>query len=336
VPKIRIAPNGSSPSCNLASCRKLISCLKHVPIWSSGVRKWNRTKWKLFDEPKFLIQSIDEPYSAVAKAAAENRSLDLAQKQLDEATAQHKAEQAQQGSTKQSSKSTSSLPAPRKSSVATTNQHGTTTNRRRSSVSPAAINIRDNFLIEPFNEFKLHAISINNSFDLDWLSQIGRSISSRMSADLLSSMRRSFIAGYISLVPDEMKVGIAIANKQDDLLRRSTIFVDRIINSIIAALRRRKVDTLNSSDRMIAINAVFDSLKFRIDFVFDVEIRKARNFGKVLALRDSRIKEVSIATFDTVCDKCRSHSKEVIRFENKMVCHPEIAKELRRQIQAAI
>jgi hypothetical protein len=29
-------------------------------------------------------------------------------------------------------------------------------------------------------------------------------------------------------------------------------------------------------------------------------------------------------------------SREVIRFQNKMVCHPEVAKELRRQIQAAI
>lgn len=273
---------------------------------------WYETAWKLFDEPKLLIQSVDEPFSAESKAASRNKSLDITPTDLDEEEQARSDELEQEGEIQRKTSIAKAKLGKRPTNrSATTNQHGTTLGKRKSSFNYKwQVYLADNVLLQPFEQFQKYAESDDPSASIEWLSSIGQTLILRMSRDLLSETRRSFLRGYLEILDMPELAGEATSRYHDHLAKRATDYTTSIINNVLAALRRYQIDNMLSADKLTAVRTIFDALKFRIHFIWDVETRKAYNFGKVLALRQqgfSTIKMLSNNNDGSSCKKCSQH-----------------------------
>ncbi|RKX65220.1 MAG: hypothetical protein DRP42_05110, partial [Tenericutes bacterium] len=61
-----------------------------------------------------------------------------------------------------------------------------------------------------------------------------------------------------------------------------------------------------------AVESVFDSFKFRSDFIEDVEIRKAFSFGRARGLKTLGVEQGIIEAKDESCDMCLEHIGDIV------------------------
>ena len=231
---------------------------------------WHRTFWKLFEEPKAMIQAMDEPWSAIAKAAAENKATAVDPQQL-------KAAGAEKLATEKALIKAKPKPAARKDSVT------------------------DHVLTGMYSDLEENVIFNAMHSDRTYASGVIRAQATRMVDALSIAATAAFIKGYTDntrrdMSPARMSVSRAAIRS------RATRYINRLSAGLIDALGRN-IDSIAPNDKISLVRSVFSSLKYRIDLIADVEIRKAYNYGKVLAYRETGIPQVEFG-MNLECSKC--------------------------------
>ena len=240
---------------------------------------WYATYWKLIDEPKALIQSIDEPYSQAAKAAAQSRSTEVTETQRQEAGQEQEDRDIRLEKEKAKAKPKPAAPAARK---------------------------RDS-LRRKFNLLQSDTEStiLNNHFDIHWFRQLAYATETAMFSELKSRSMAAFADGYRTVNPNKKSQIAATMRGRVKIESRVNFYVHRLIENTIQAVDRQRIDVLANDDRIQRVKAVFDALKYRNDFIEDVEISKARNLGMIEAARDLGYTHFKLVVDDDSCPRCK-------------------------------
>lgn len=247
--------------------------------------EWHATFWKLIGEPKTLIQAIDEPYSAVAKAAVANRSTSITAAGNAEAADEQKEREIELEKEKGKAKVAIAKPKP-------------------------TAKKKDNFLRQRFDDLgnDIVALVSQERVDMPWLSQLLSMTETVMINDLRSRSMAAFASGYRSLNSNANQQVDATIRSRAKIESRINFYVHRLMRNIFDMIKRQRIDELEKSDRIQKVKAIFDSLRYRTDFMHDVEIRKARNLGILEAARDLGLTEWSLVVDEESCGICKSAS----------------------------
>ena len=255
--------------------------------------EWNKSRWKMFEEPKLLIQALDEPYTPAAMAAAGNNSLGITTGDLDESAKKTNEQEMAMEQERTKAKIAVAKAKPR-----------------------PTVSRKDGFLNSTFVQVKkdtVERVVIKQSLDHNWVASLIRAQMHPTIGRLVTAQLLAFRKGYaqIGSIEDE-RFAIAIKLARISLQERAERFIHRLTEGVISSLRRHvKEDTDNKSQ---VTRAVFDSVEFRTRFIEDVEIRKAETFGRAIAMRNlqGRTSVSSITTNDNACAKCQSRDGQTV------------------------
>lgn len=239
--------------------------------------EWYKTRWKLFEEPKILMQSIDEPYSKLAK--------DVAKANITKAGEKSKAVTAAQA----------------------TSQPVTSRQVKNAVVTETISNIKDILDLQLEHEA---------SYDAHWFKAKVMTQMDGLLSKTLALQMAEFKKGYSSII----KPGVDFYNVSSYARRvlrdRIEFYINRLVRDILNSLQR-KLSHLSDADQLkLVANAVFDSLSYRASFIEDVELRKAYNLGRLLALIDNGSTEASVTTIKDSCNVC-SNTEGILDISNK-------------------
>lgn len=265
--------------------------------------QWHKTFWKLFDEPKLLIQSLDEPFSPTAKAVARSQSLEPTSADMDEAG------QAQQDQEIALEKERT------KAKIAVAKAKPKTVTR------PSAPKRKDGYLANTFVEVKkdvVQRVSRELKLDYDWVGTIVRAqmtpTINRLITEQVTAFRRGY-AQYTNVTDSAFvkQVGTARTLFRD----RSERYINRLTENVISTLRRNVDNNDDITEIKAKTRAVFDTLQYRTTFIEDVEVRKAHAFGRVIGARikaagDIDVKVWSTTTQEDACTNCKARSGQLM------------------------
>lgn len=264
--------------------------------------EWALTYWKLFEEPLNIIRSIDEPWTIAAQAASQMRSLGVTQQQ--QRIAGQETEKAEKRAAEED----------RKTKIAVTKAR------------PKPIRKKDHYLATSFKELEEDTVervkkdlNLRKVIDYDYILSYARTWAAEASKKMISLAMVQLIKGF----NDETGMQ---SRKAEELIIRGRGEVEERIERLITKLAlytinqiRRRVDS-NTQDVTIAgdihrisiaeTHVAFDVSKYRADFIYDVEIRKAYNFGRLLGLRFMDV-IVKIDPSPDCCDRCRVYAARI-------------------------
>jgi hypothetical protein len=247
--------------------------LPNAEVDQEELVEWNELSWKLFDEPKALIQAVDEPFSPAAQAAAANPATSVTPQNVATAGEEETAAEV---------KKIKAKPKPK---------------------APVRNSLQDNLLTVLYNDLEenLAFNLVREKFSIGYISSVIRAQSVRMSEKLIAKTTSSFLTGYSRNTNASLQEGKYLSVRKN-LEARAIKYISRLSNSIIDALTRN-VDTHTSNDKISVVRSVFSSLKYRTDLIVDVETRRAYNYGVVLALKNRGIKQIQLDS-STECARC--------------------------------
>jgi hypothetical protein len=262
---------------------------------------WNKMRWKMFEEPKLLIQAIDEPFSLAAKAAVANKSIGMTEEQAGQAAKE--GQQAQEAIKRAGTSPTAGLPTRKKLTQKLTNS------------------LQDAVLVSHFNELSDGIISYLDDrgiYAADWVDKLLLVNKDKIIDQLISLQMSAFQNAYLATqsgidsqyVKSTQKARIQIA-------QRTNYYVDKLLKDTTAHLKRNltdKTELLGSLAREI-----FDSLQYRISAIEDVELAKAKTFGTALALKNRGYKQVIVVNSDSHCSNCLTQSKQSLLLDNILI-----------------
>lgn len=239
--------------------------------------EWHATYFKLIEEPKALIQAIDEPYTPAAKAAAASRATSVTEQDRQEAG----EEQTQQKEREA---------------------------RARTANKPTAKT--QDFLTTRYNDLEGDLLNMVNTseYNFDFFRQLANTTTDFMIKDLKSRSVAAFMSGYRSLNRDLSQQTDASIRSRGKIVNRVEFYVNRLMRDTVNAVGRQHIADLPNSDRIHRVKAVFDSFRFRNRFMEDVEIRKAYNLGFLEAAKDLGFNEWNVVAPDDACETCKNAS----------------------------
>lgn len=254
------------------------------PDISEQYPEWHATAWKLIEEPKALIQAIDEPYSAAAVAAAESKSTSVTTPQMQQASEEQKSHEVELEKEKGKAKIAIAKMKPK----------------------PAVR--KDSFLTQRYEALEFDTINMINSetYSDTWLRQMAFMTESEMIRELRTRTMSSFAAGYRSVNPRSDQQIDANIRVRAKLEGRVNFYVTRLIKHTMDAIKRQDIDSLEKGVKIQKVKAAFDALQYRNDFIEDVEIRKAFNLGVLQAARDMGHGKWSLDVPHDACLGCKS------------------------------
>lgn len=253
--------------------------------------QWHKSRWKMFDLPKLLIQALDEPYSPIAQASAADSSLPVTTASNEEA------------GKKQNEQEISLEKEKTKAKVAVAK-------------AKPSLKKKDGYLQSTFAQTKkdiVKRVSQNKTIDHDWIATLIRTQLNTTVSHLLAEQLLAFRKSYAtigSVETEKFVASVSVARLQ--LRERAEHFVNKLVENVISSLRRNV--TIGSEDIVTKTRAVFESVEFRTKFIEDVEIRKAASLGKAMAIRDTATSN-SIASFvtnESACPTCISKNAKAI------------------------
>lgn len=218
--------------------------------------EWSKLQWSMIQRPTLLIQSIDEPYSPQAIAAARDNSTEITPGDLDESERRR---------------------TERETAVA-------------QSRGPAERSTQDNFIEQTFVATKKDVISRcskSNKLEHDWVATLVRTQMNTVVDKLVAQQLLAFRKGYAKhrRIDDEAFVSTSIAVRSQ-LRQRAEHYVTKLSNDVVSGLRRN-VDNLEPDTVVRSAAATLESYQYRTRFIEDVEIRKAETYGEILAYRNN-------------------------------------------------
>lgn len=268
---------------------------------------WYKTRWKLFEEPKLLIQAMDEPYSAAAKSVANSRSTELTQKGLDEhAKGMEADKKGDQKHEMQVAKMKKPAPKP-------------------AAKKPAkkATSRKDAYVAETFNALKndvVERMTLQPENDNAWLLQMVRSGMERTVDHLVADQFIAFQAGYSTLHQAHDEDYFREAKVARGLFSdRANKYIHKLVDDLVSSMRR-------NGDSATTTRAVFDALAYRVKYIEEFEALKAYNYGKLVALRIADAQHAHLVCQDDACQDC-NHEAEIwsvkdLHFETIPPLHP--------------
>jgi len=210
--------------------------------------------WKLFDEPKLLIQALDEPYSPIAKTLARMNVTQVTEGDVDEAG---KA-QTEQKITVEKEKAKS---------------------KSQQFARPSRQKKKDAYLAETYSQVTqdvIQQISFEQKLDHDWVAQLIRAQMSTTVSRLIADQMLAFRRGYVFVrIPGLNEFPQIAASARNRFQERAEHYVSRLTNHVVRALKRRVPETGDIQELTVQARAVMDSFRYRTGFIEDVEIRKA-------------------------------------------------------------
>jgi len=260
--------------------------------------EWFSIYFKLIEEPLNLIRAVDEPFSMAARAMAEARGAAMTEKGRQEQIAGKKEEVKAQAE------------EDRKTKIAVV---------KAKPASPPSTKKKDHYLSTAFKDL-----------ESDTVDRIQTSITSRgvVDAEYLLSLARIWAADTVeklhSLAVGQLILGfndqtnMQASNAEVLLSVGRQIILDRIdyrINKLVVNtvnLVSRRVDE-NLGDVKLAealpdvareLHIAFDAVRYRTDFIWDVEIRKAYAFGRVLGMRHLGEYGFEYHAHSDSCERC--------------------------------
>lgn len=257
---------------------------------SENYPEWFRTRWKLFAEPELLIQSIDEPYSPTARALARSTSTETTQPDLEEAGEEQKERDVELEKEKAKAKAKN---AP---------------SRPSASKPSASRSIRNGYLSDTYTTLMqdvVERISREKQVDLDWIASHIRTYMTSTVNKLVSEQIMAFQKGYSNYRPIGDKAYLQrIAVTRTLLKSRAEHYVNKLTEDILNSMRRNL--NTETPDLVTMTRAIFESTKFRTQFIEDVEVRKAETYGKVIAYGLNTKEQAFVISIvsDGACAKC--------------------------------
>lgn len=251
--------------------------------------EWRRTFWKLFHEPELLIKSIDEAYSLNAQGIVQHPSLDINQEALESAELRQKTQQTVQQT------------------------HEKALAKIKKSTKTKKDSVQDNFLLGPYRAFEEilileAALEVPDKENIKGKRQL---IETRMIRDLEAQMYASYISGLGSINGDDFYLALAVSTR-DTIGNRARSLVIRLLND---ATRPLNLDSLDPEK----IRSVFNALKYRTDFMVDVELRKAYNWGVLIRSKLAGAEGVRFVhgpKSDASCKLCLQNSNDILRLDS--------------------
>lgn len=251
--------------------------------------QWHKSRWKMYELPKLLIQALDEPWSPAARAAAADSSLPMTEKGNEESEKKEIEHETELEKEKSKAKVAVAKAAPK---------------------PPAK---KKDFLEETFVEVKkdvVERIAKTNEVDHDWIAALIRSQTSTSVKALIANQLMAFRKGYgnySDVTTPEFAHSASVARTQ--LQERAERYVNKLTEDVISALKRNvKVDT---QDVVATSRAVFESMQYRARFIEDVEVRKAKNLGVAYGARNSGQFGFRFLSKDGACPTCSAHHDQV-------------------------
>lgn len=246
--------------------------------------EWHKTRWKLFEEPKLLIQSIDEPYSLAAKAAVANNSIGVTGQQAQESGDEKKQLEVdlEKEKTKAKVAVAKAKPAPKK---------------------------RDGYLAETFKSIKEDVVTraAQPEFDVEWVASQIRTAMAPTIDRLVAEQMVAFRAGYVHHGRIDGETFMKDAKIARGKFRsRTEKYINKLTNNVITGIKKQP-DSLGSQDLAMRVRAIFDVVQFRTTFIEDVEVRKAQSLGMATAKKQWGGGHIySAITNDAACTTCKS------------------------------
>jgi ribosomal protein L37AE/L43A len=257
--------------------------------------EWNRMRWTMFERPKLLIQSVDEPYSMSAKAAAKDSSISMSENDIDEVG---KAKNEQEIALEKERT---------KAKVAVA----------KAKPKPPTKKVRDNLLETNFREIKSEVVSRakeTGQLDHDWTAQLIRTSLEPTKRKLVADALVAFRDGYIAVGGDMGNQLVPVmSNARTEIRSRIEYYVTKLANQVVASLQRNTDDNMTQVELANKSRAVFDSMQYRTSFIEDVEIRKAAVLGKVAGYASRGVTAVySIVNGESPCSTCISRHNQAV------------------------
>lgn len=265
--------------------------------------EWHMTYWKLFDEPTQLIRAVDEPYSANAQAAAAARSSGITNKSLETAQ-QTKEKQAQSE-------------AETKMQIEVKKAQITARNRPK-----------DHYLGNSFAGLEQDLVSrltkslqTRNNLDRDYLLSLGKLWASEETNKLISFSMREFLRGFNDVTSGRSsEANSVIGLVRSEMYTRYNSFLNRLVEQTVdIALKRidQKLGEINPSEMQSSIleqvHVSFDANRFRTDFIWDMELKKANNYGKLQGIKFIKGYGIRLEAHPNSCDRCKAVDGHVIK-----------------------
>jgi hypothetical protein len=275
--------------------------------------EWNKLFWKLFDEPKLLIQALDEPWSAEARAAAASASTSINTPDLNAAT--KTAEQQKQNEQTLAQKTALK--------VAKVRQVGKVKNFQDleiASKKPTISIVRKRF--DEAENVVTAALRLEQR-DASWLGAKVRAVLNPAKENLAAQMASSFFQGYRTINRSNKQYAAALAKVRPALRNRSEAYVQRLqedlARQIGSYLKSIKDQTVASDEVLLSTRAIFDALRYRANAIDDNELHNALILGKVAALKDVGSAKVEIVGGANPCEACLRHIGKVFAVDSEDV-----------------
>jgi len=270
--------------------------------------------WTKYEQPKLLIQAVDEPWSEAAKAVAKSENTIIEEPDRKEAEAKElslaKTKQAPASKDKPGPAKTKKTSGQRASTAADkpSNQHGEklSPEKRKSSITFSDMVGKNNRITSIYDDLLNDTLLLikNGGFSVHWLSALSIATKNLMKNKFLSTLRVLFRKGYRDVTVDFNY------NLVENAFRELENRVDNIIHRMFMKLVQRVKTEVNDHDSSVEIKEkiinIFDGLRFRSRFIYNSEIRRAYNYGVFVGLKSIGKTQARIIAADDACEECQS------------------------------
>ena len=262
-----------------------------------GFPEWHNTYWKLFDEPLNIIRAVDEPWTPQSQMAVGNRSISMTPEQ--QATSGKQQQEAEKAKLQAKA---AAKPKPK---------------------------VKDSFLSQSFEEFEKDTVShmklslgSRGRIDTGFLKGQARSWVADSSSRLQSSAVSEMVRGFNDQTGGQASSGANMLSShkqlvQDRISYRLNRLAEDAIKLSMDRIEKHLGDTvaLNPTSAEEQLHIAFDALRYRAEFIFDVEMRKAYFYGRLLGIRYGGGHGFELIAEEDSCEMCRAAHGRVIEAE---------------------
>lgn len=259
--------------------------------------EWSRMRWKLFEEPKLLIQALDEPYTAASIAVAKNNATSISQGDLEQAGM--KAEEQNQAD----------------------KEHDLDIEKERAKIKKAAAKKKDGIVSQTFEQTKLDIVQRTvdkKRFENDWVNSLIRAQMQSIVDKLLVQALLSFKNGYSLWAPINSNQFIQDMSFSRSLFKeRINFYITKLTENLVGTLNRHIKQDVSVLELPNIVRAAFESVEFRTSYIEDIELQKARFLGESYGARASGLTQLtSLTNHDKACLSCSLKHNQPIDLNN--------------------
>lgn len=250
-----------------------------------GFPEWFRMNWKLFEEPKALIQAVDEPWSAASQAAAQNRSIEMGKPELTSA-------QVAQPKPKEPAKKASD------NRDAKVLAEGLRTVEGIHSIPVAKTHY------EKLCADILFLVSIGD-LGVNLMRSHVDAFAKDLKKDLLANVKANYLRGYTRQNPRMAGAAPSLADRLSYLRKRVDVYSQRFADDLKQRIDRKVLrgDKETYSESVII---VLDAMQYRPKLIDDFEQNSAYMLGAVDGVRDFGVKSIEVKCEEAACGMCKS------------------------------